>query len=356
MRILDRYVARQFLRLVLLFTFSTPALFILGDLTDNLDKYQARGLTGGQVALGEIYQLPMFMLWSLPIAALIATVFTVNGMTRHSELAAAKAGGISFHRLYISIPLLGVLFTALGLLLSEVVPVANARRGEIMGLNPIVGETREDFVFRGQHGDVFSIRRLVPQANRIYGVTMEREGAEPSVPGVQVEAQQAVFDPDSGWTFINGHMRLFYGPGVERTFAFEKLEQPSFSERPEELLVRPKEPEQMRYAELQHFIQILQRSGGKPLELEVQLAQKIALPVATLVIILFAAPLATSSRRGGAAYGVGISLAVTIVYLMFFKIAGAAGATGSLDPVLAAWLPNIAFGVAGLALMVRVRT
>ena len=106
----------------------------------------------------------------------------------------------------------------------------------------------------------------------------------------------------------------------------------------------------MGYAELGRFIEIIERSGGRPLELKVERAQKIAIPVATLVIILFAVPLATSSRRGGSAYGVGISLAITIFYLMLFRVAGAAGAGGALPPTLSAWIPNGVFLLAALVL------
>jgi lipopolysaccharide export LptBFGC system permease protein LptF len=50
----------------------------------------------GQVAISYLYSLPQFVFWSMPIAALIATVFTIGNMTRHQEIAAAKAGGVSF--------------------------------------------------------------------------------------------------------------------------------------------------------------------------------------------------------------------------------------------------------------------
>ena len=88
----------------------------------------------------------------------------------------------------------------------------------------------------------------------------------------------------------------------------------------------------------------------------VERAQKLAIPVAALVIILFAAPLANSGPRGGAAYGVGVSLGITIVYLMLFKVAGAAGSSGAIPPRLAAWLPNVVFSVASVVLIRRVRT
>jgi lipopolysaccharide export system permease protein len=78
--------------------------------------------------------------------------------------------------------------------------------------------------------------------------------------------------------------------------------------------------------------------------------------MAILVIVLFGAPLATTSQRGGTAFGVGISLAVTMVYLMLFKVGEAIGGSGAVDPVLAAWAPNVLFFVAGLFLLWRVRT
>src|SRR5690606_33790443 len=97
-RILDRYVSREFLRLFLLFALAAPVLFVLGDLMDNLDRFMERGLTARQVGLNYLYQLPLFILYSFPIASLIAAVFTVNTMTGHSEVVAAKAGGVSFFR------------------------------------------------------------------------------------------------------------------------------------------------------------------------------------------------------------------------------------------------------------------
>lgn len=112
----------------------------------------------------------------------------------------------------------------------------------------------------------------------------------------------------------------------------------------------------MRYAELGRFIDMLQRSGGQPLELMVEHAQKIAIPVATLVIILFAAPLANSQARSGPAYGIGVSLGVTILYMMLLRVSTAFGATGTLPPLVAAWLPNGVCLVAAAALMARVRT
>lgn len=355
-RTLDRYVAREFLRLFLLATIAVPVLFVLGDLMDNLDKHMDRGRTIGQLARYYVFQSPLFIQYSFPIASLLATVFTVNNMTRHSEVAAAKAGGISFYRAFAAIPTLGVILTILGLGLAEIVPIGIRKASEALGETSKVTSVRSDFVYRTVGGDVFSIRRLDARRQRMTDITMEREGNEPEIPSVHMTAREAVYSAETGWTMHDGQWRVFNGPGTERTFRFDSILLTSLTEGPEDLLAQPRDPEEMRYAELGRFIEILRRSGGRPLELMVERAQKIALPVATLVIVLFAMPLATSSRRGGSAFGVGISLAITIVYLMLFKIAGAAGASGALPPTIAAWIPNGVFLAAAAVLMARVRT
>jgi LPS export ABC transporter permease LptG len=354
-KILDRLVVQDFARLFALFIMAAPFLFILGDVTENLDRYLGQGLTIRQVAMGYVYQLPLFVSWGLPVAALIATIFTVNNMTRHSEVAAAKAGGISFFRLFAALPVLGIVLTILGLLLVELVPVGNRLRAEALGERQTRFAARADFVYRAGEGRVFGIRRLDVANGQIHGITMERQGNEPDVPSVHVFAPTARFE-NGGWILEEGYLRLMAGPEMERAFRFAQMRPRGFTEPPDRLLDQQKDPDMMRYGELGELIHSLQRSGANPLELMVERSQKLAIPVAALVIILFGAPLATSAPRGGAAYGVGVSLAVTILYLMLFKVAGAAGNTGTLPPVVAAWLPNVLFGLAAVALLVRVRT
>jgi lipopolysaccharide export system permease protein len=357
MRILDRYLAREFARIYVLFSLAAPMLFIIGDWTDNIGSYADKGLGLRQVGLSYLYMFPMFILWSLPIAALIGTVFTVGNMTRNSEMAAAKAGGISFYRAIAILPVLGVVLTGFGLALGELVPVSMAKRAAVLGETQRFETMRTDFIYRAGHGDVIGIRRLDVPAARIHGFTLERDNG-PGSPTTHIYAREAFFQPDIGWTLSDGYRRDYRAGEVLNYEHFRELTLPEFRERPEQLIpVAPEDAEkEMGYAELGRTIERLERSGGRPLDLKVKRAQKIAIPVATLIIILFGAPLANSSARGGPAYGIGVSLGITIFYLLFFKIAGAAGATGQIDPMVAAWLPNALFAAGAVVLLARVRT
>jgi lipopolysaccharide export system permease protein len=130
----------------------------------------------------------------------------------------------------------------------------------------------------------------------------------------------------------------------------------NMTERPRDLLTAAKAPADMDYRELGAYIQAMERSGTDVGKLRVERMLKIAIPVTCVIILLFGAPLATSTQRGGAAYGVGLSLGTTIIFLVLIQLTRAIGGKGLIQPELAAWIPSVLFGVVGLILLARVRT
>ena len=299
----------------------------------------------------------------LPVSVLFATVFTVGALGRHSELTAAKASGISFHRL--ARPLFGAAGAAFiaGLLLGEVAPVATSRRLELLGEKAIRStSSRYNFVYRADRGWVYAIRALELRTREMTDLMLEREGSGAAYPTIVLAAQRAVYG-DSGkvrprWTLVRGTLRYLAGnePGGEAAFEFDSLQTRTMTERPVDLLAEPKGPDEMRYGELRRYIDALTRSGSNAKKLQVELALKIAIPFICLLIALFGAPLAISSPKSGAAWGVAASLATTFIVLLMFQLAKAVGAGGVLPPMLAAWTPNILVGVAAVYLLRKAPT
>jgi len=357
MRILDRLVIFNFTRLFFVFVLGAPLLFVLGDATENLDRYLDRGISLREVVISYAYQYPQFVFWAFPIAALLATVFTIHPMTTHKEVMATKAGGISFHRLVAPIVVMGFLLSGLALLLAEAAPRGNQVAAEIRGDRERRQAFRSNFVYVTDAGESLTARRLTVGDGRIVGVSFQQLGQGPEEPVRHTLAQEAIWQPDTRtWTFRSGSTREIHSDGREVTYRFQTVVFPEFREPPEELLEGFRDEDEMTWAELTRFGERLLRSGGDVGRTFTKREQRLAIPAATLIIILFGAPLATSSKRGGAAFGVGLSLATTILYLMLFRVSGAMGYTGALDPRAAAWIPNALFLVAGLVLMKRVRT
>jgi len=355
-RILDMLIARTFLRIFVLFVLGAPLLFIVGDIVEQVDRYFDRGLTVGEVATAYVYMLPEFISWSFPIAALIAAVFTVHSMTQHREVLAAKAGGISFHRLMAPLVVVGLVLTGVGLILSEVVPVAKLRSGQILRSEEVGRQWRADFVFKTDDDRTLTVRRLNVFPPSMTQVVLEVPARSNGAAAQHLQAMRAPFDSVRGWTFERGYLRILPDRATPLTFYFDSLRSSGFGEPPRGLLAQPDDEDEMTDSEIDRMVANITRSGGDASTLLVEKAQRKAIAVATLVIILFGAPLATSSQRGGTAYGIGVALGSTILYLLLFRLAGAAGQSGALPPVLSAWLPNILFLACGLILLKRVRT
>lgn len=353
MRLLDRLVAGTFLRLFVLSILATPPLLILGDLTEKLDDYLDASLGGLTIAQGYLFKLPQFFTWAFPIAGLIAGVFTVHAMTTHREVIAAKAGGVSFYRLFAPVMILGVLLSGLALAVADLVPRANRRAAEILAERRIEREWKSDFAFQAENGYTLAVGRLTLGDQRMSRVTLTREtesGAQ-----LHVEAEGATWE-DGRWVFRDGVFRHIPEPGVEYATRFGHMILRNLTESPEDLIQEAGEPEEMTRQEVLRRARITQGAGGDTSKLFLELHRRFAIPVATAVIILFGIPLATSSKRGGTAYGIGVALASTILYLFLLKVFGGLGEAGTIPVEWAAWTPNGIFLLTATILMARVRT
>ncbi|HEV7367305.1 MAG TPA: LptF/LptG family permease [Gemmatimonadales bacterium] len=358
LRQLDRYVLNSWVRIFVLTALGFPLVSIVINLTDSLNRLLDRGLTTKQIVVSYIYSIPENAFLVMPAAVLFATVFTVGAMGRHSELTAAKAGGQSFHRLMRPIFIAAGLASVLAFVVGELAPGATARQLEIQKAKQVrPTRTRFNFVYRGDAGWVYTIRSLDIATRQLKQLMFERQGTGLSYPGLVLTADSASYDDSLKiWRLRRGASRVIAGPARQATFNFKSMRLRVLKQSPADLLAEPKTPDEMRYAELGRYIDALKRSGNDANKLVVEQALKLALPATCLIIALFGAPMAVTSPRAGAAVGVAISLGTTVIFLLLVQITKAIGAGGVIDPIVAAWSPNVLFLFAGLVLLARVRT
>jgi LPS export ABC transporter permease LptG len=92
--------------------------------------------------------------------------------------------------------------------------------------------------------------------------------------------------------------------------------------------------------------------GGEALgNLEVNLANKLVFPFGCIIAVLIALPLAFRFGNKGRGVAMGISILAFIVYSLLSEAASVVGGTGKVDPFVVSWIPNILFGLGGLALL-----
>jgi lipopolysaccharide export system permease protein len=356
--ILDRYVIREWARILLITALGFPLVVVAFGLTDNLDDHLAHHIAPKAIAIGYAYSIPENVFLALPAAVLFATVFTLGSLSRHSELTATMASGRSVWRTIVPILVAALVTSGAALALGEWAPTATMRNLQYLGQREVHSTaSRFGFVYRADAGWVYAIRALDLKSNVMRDVVLEREGPGPDYPTLVVQSPTVRYDTAAHrWTLRDAHLRVLPGLTGELAFSFDSLRQRSLVETPADLLVEPKEPREMRYAELGRYIDDLERSGGDGRRLRVRQALKIAVPFTCIIIALFGAPLAVSAPKASGAFGIGVSLATTVIFLLLVQLSEAIGAGGILPPVLAAWTPNILFAAIGVVLLMRAPT
>jgi len=356
-RPLDRYVFTEWFKIFLATSLGFPLLVILFDATDNLDKYLAKKLPPLNIALSYVYGLPDSVFLILPAAVLFATVFSIGGFTRHSEITAAKASGVSFYRFIAPIFLGAMIAAAIGLALGEYAPLATKKKLELLERQTVSATSqRYNFAYAAEAGRVYKVQTLFVGQQKINGLTIERKGKGPNYPSYILTSTDATYKPRAGWQIAKGTMHILLDSLANMTISFDSARDNRFRERPQDLMLTPKAPQDMNFGELGRFIRAMERSGADVDVLKVEQMLKIVIPITSVIILLFAASLATSTQRGGAAYGVGLALGTTVIFIFLVQLTKGLGANGLIPPQIAAWTPSIVFGVIGAILFARVRT
>ena len=356
-RSLDKYVFSEWFKIFLATSLGFPLLTILFDATDNLDKYLAKKLPPANIALSYVYGLPDSVFLILPAAVLFATVFSIGSFTRHSELTAAKASGVSFYR-FIAPIFLGALFAAaLGLAIGEYAPLATKKKLALLERQTVnLTSQRYNFAYAADEGRVYKVQTLYVSRSSIDGLTIERKGKGPAYPSYILTSPVATYKPKTGWHIGKGTIHVLLDSLEDMSVTFDSAVDRKFTERPQDLMLTPKAPQDMNFRELGRFISAMERSGADVDQLKVEQMLKIVIPITSVIILLFAASLATSTQRGGAAYGVGLALGTTVVFIFLVQLTKGLGGNGLIPPEIAAWTPSIVFGVLGAILFARVRT
>src|SRR5690606_1104620 len=272
--ILDRYLLRSWTRLFVVTALGFPIVAVLTEAVQNLNDLLNRGLTTSQIAVSYLFAIPAWASLVMPAAVLFATIFTVGAMARHSEITAAKAGGLSFHRLVLPLFVASLAATGLAVAVGELA-VTSTEKMTTLQRDPRTQSTasRFNFVFRADEGWVYAVRSLDVTSSTLRELIFERQGSGPDYPTLIIRADSATWsDSARTWQLWEGESRLVAGPppGRNSTFAFASMELAAMTQEPEDLLAEPKAPSAMQYAELGRYIEAMRRAGNATGKLRVQ--------------------------------------------------------------------------------------
>ena len=357
--LVDRYVLARFLSALGLVFASAVLLAVVVDYADKLDEV-ARHHPPAAVVFGYYrYFILSIAVQIAPFAVLLATLVGLGVLSKNAEDTAFRASGVSLFRLALPVFIAAGVFSVLAFAVGEyVLPLAEQRqarfRNVIYGRPPDYGirTAAERNWYLARDGSIWFREESVSARNALLGVAIFRLAPDYSLAD-RTDAREAVWSGGQ-WTLKDGWTRSFAGNGAEpyRRFAEDRVE----GDPPASIVATRRRPEEMRFRELERLTRHL-RAGGYPTSgLETALQAKLAQPALLPVMVLLAVPFAFRVGRRGALAGVGLGLGLGILTLVASAFVTKLGEVGALPPPLAAWSPNVIFGLAATYFLARVRT
>ncbi len=361
-RFLESYLLKEMIRPFFLGVAGGTTLLLGNQLflyTDLLVKKGAPPVTIVQIL---ILNLPAILVVTFPIAGLFATLLTLGKMGADSEIIALRAAGVPYRRLFIPVLLIGLSISLAAFMMNEyIVPYTNQKvrtlnhnlfvSQDAILLNP--GE-----IFKVDEDLWFYIGDVDPRTKVMYDVViLDRKSEVGQLRYPQVISAESAQQLGQTWQLQQAVVRRFTPEGetyYEGQVA--KMELNVVNELVN--LVRgDKVPQEQSSSELKGKIEELRELGDNPQEVTRLMAEwhlKFAIPFASFFSILIAAPLGLQAVRQTGRYGgVAVAIVLVFVYYVLLSLGRSLGRVGTLEPWLAAWLPNLAFGGIGSLLLWR---
>ena len=358
--IIDRYILREFLKILVLVLVSVTALFVIVEYTEMARDIRENGVAASTVLRYYRFQIFTVLHWALPISVLVATLVTFGILAKNNEVTAIKSGGVSLYRVAAPIMAVAVVISLISyLILDFVLPFANERVYEIKrrieGRTAIAATAQQKLWYLGKGRYLINFLAYDASDKRLTQVQVFEFHPSEFRLTRRVYADRATWNGQA-WAFENGWIRSFTDDGSS---TFNTIKEPLalfYPETPEDFDTKVTPPDQMTYAQLRRYIATLRESGYAADELAVKLYQKTSWPALSIVMALIAMPFAFRIGRKGALYGIGIALVLGIIYWMVFAIFAKFGEVGNLPPLLAAWSANVLFALAAAYLFLNVET
>jgi lipopolysaccharide export system permease protein len=309
--------------------------------------------------------IPAFLVFVAPMSLLLGILTALTRLSADNEIIALKTSGVGLYRLsppVIFLSLITFVFTSF--LVFYAVPWGSRSFRET--LFQVAGSQGKldvkERIFTSPFGDlVIYVDKVSPSEKVLEGVMIYDE-RDPRI-NTTIVARKGYLTPDPQAQKLM--LNLFDGSihsqeikgDVYRTINFTTYQ---FTIYLKEEMEKERRRTQVRMLEkemsihdLREKIRGLKEQGINVRPQLVELHFKFAMPFGALIFGLVGLPLGVQRTQSGKSWGFALCAVVFLLYYVLYCLGKDLGAVGIISPALAAWLPNIIFGVLGAYLFVR---
>ncbi len=355
MRLLDRYVVRNFLQVYLYCIAGFISIWLIFDISDNISSFIEEQIGLRLVAQYYATQVPQIFIILLPVSLLLALLFALGRMSRANEIVSMLTAGISLPR--VLFPLIGIGLLTVGVSMAlnySLAPHAELARKALLSQARGRPDTSiEGQIFRNRTDlRTWFIQNFRLGSNAFNTVQVLQQDADDNIVTNYI-ATRAFYRPETKtWDLENAKV-VHYDPAgnIVDEQIYPSLKVEHWSETPFRLGSANVRAEFLSLPELREYLRF---NSDFPATLlapfRTHLQYRLALPWTCLVVVCIAAPLGIGYSRRGVLSSV--AAAVVLVFSMNFlvQLFLALGEGDRVSPWIAAWTPNLLFTAIGLYL------
>lgn len=359
----DRYLARQFMAIFLICLTALFSIFLLLDLNDNLGDFKGGGANRYlSVLFFYIYRSPAILMLILPYTLLLSLIYGLGKFSKSNEIIAMIQSGTGIIRVSAPLVFAGLWCSAF-----------------LLGLNyhwaPHADGMRSELVARANGWPIYDAKNVLyrdPASQRLWMVGAFPENFQQG--GYLENVEVTTLNPDKtlqtrmssrrAWWDRATREWTFEQPLIAR-FAqgespdIESIEEPlilkTWKETPSQIIKPGLSVENLGIPELSSWLAspLAKQEVSNLASYLTHWHYRWALPLTCVVTVLLAAPLSIHFARRGSGSGIFLAVMLSVLMIFFSSVTLALGEASLIPPILAAWLPNIGFGLLGLWLYHR---
>lgn len=358
-KLLDKYILKQVIEMFIMGVLIFTSIIFASDTFITLIKQIAKyGIPFKVAFILVILTLPSVFVMTIPMGILLSTVMTLNKLSLDSELTVMRACGIGFNRIAKPVFIFAIIMAIAGFVINETVVPITTKQSKDLALwsfsQKNVPDGKHNFTFE-EVGDGGFLRRLFYvefcEKKKLHNITVLDMSKDNTIHVLQ--AKEGGTSPE-GWVFNNGIVYTIANKGkvLNSTFFGESVAQFGADLQKE---MNNNVSNERNFLQLAQFIK---KDKGEiepsfKRVLKIDLFDKIALPLTTVVLVLIGIPLAITPPRVRYNRGFLFSILIIFTYYLIRALSLSFGEAGTLPAFLAAFAPNIILTIAGIGLYYR---
>ncbi len=373
MKLLDRYILRQFLSTYVFVVALLLAVITVIDLTEKTDKY-AKAQLGFIEILGYYGNfLPWIAGLITPITVFIATVYVTAKMAGHTEIVAILSSGVSFRRLLLPYFIGAALIAGVSFWLNGwIIPNSNKSRlaFELEYLKPKTNSSFRNIHMQVSKNVFLYLQSYNSNSDKGYQFTLERFKNRKLIEKLtakriewdttknkwtlydwEVAQINDIFEPTSQATDTAQSADSLTNPPLNTKVAKEELKSgkapldTTLAIHPNEFDNDYRKYDGLTLTELNKYIKTLKLRGSAGIDVyEVEKYTRFASPFSIFILTFMGVIVSSRKSRGGTGAQIALGFALSFVFILFFMMFRTFAEAGSLPPAISVWIPAIIFG------------